>query len=177
MEIVVFTHQARYEGQVKFAGGGQPLRLQEMLNNPAMFTAGDAIPANQIRLENVKIRFAAGPAVLHEEKPVVYVYPKTTELAYETSYSLVTRSGLATYERQHVTKAEEAHVQLLTTGQRRITGVLPHGLRTLTHPPPDRSFFALVDVELEEFHPEPLITRIHFILLNYAHVVSFIPMS
>jgi hypothetical protein len=176
MQIMVFTHQAKYEGEVKFAPGGQKLRLQEMLNNPSMFTAWDATPANQIRLENVKIQVTSGPSIPREESPLVFIYPKSVEMVYETSHSFDTRSGLAVYERQHVSK-EECRVEIRTGGQRRIRAVLPHGLRTLTHPSPERSFFALVDVELEELRPEALTTRVHFLLLNYSHIESFAPIA
>ena len=173
MKIVVLTHQARYEGSVTPTSGSQAIRLQEMLNNPAVFTAGNAIPANHIRLENVKIRFSPGQEVLHDERPVAYINPSLVESAYETSHTLETRSGLAVYERHHLSK-EEARVQIITSGWRRVTGVLLHGLRTLTYPAPEHPFFALVDVELEEFHPEPATIRINFILLNQAHIESFV---
>jgi CRISPR/Cas system-associated protein Cas10 (large subunit of type III CRISPR-Cas system) len=176
MEIVIFTHQGRYAGQVSYTGDSQPIRLQEMLNNPVMFAPGGMVPSSQIPLENVKIRFSAGQTVFHDERPLAFIYPKAVELAYETSHTLPSRSGLAVYERHHGNR-EEARVQILTTGQRRITGILPHSLRTLTHPAPDRSFFALVDVELEEFNPEPLTTRIDFILINYDRIESFIPVG
>lgn len=174
MDVVIFTHHAKYEGSIDISRLPQAPRLQDMLNTPSMFNAtSGGVPVNQIFLHNAKVRYKAGEVVSDEEKPAVVVFPESVELAYEQSSTFSTGQGLAIYERHKIPK-EEVLVTILTAGQKRLTGILQTGLRLVTHPAADRHFFALTEVEIEEYEPEHLTTRVNFVLVGYRHVESIL---
>ncbi|HBF34478.1 TPA: hypothetical protein DDW35_07930 [Candidatus Sumerlaeota bacterium] len=172
MDVVVLTHHAKYEGSINVSHLPQAPRLQDMLNTPTMFNAtSGGVPTNQIFLHNAKVTYKANGEVLKEEKPALLVFPDIAEIVYEITHTFSTGQGLAVYERNKMPR-EQAHISILTTGKRKLTGVLQLGLRLVTHPPVDKHFFALTDVELEEYDPEPVKTLINVVLINYQHVES-----
>jgi hypothetical protein len=172
MDVVVLTPHAKYEGSVHVEHLSQAPRLQDMLNTPTMFNATSGnVPTNQIFLHNARVRYQVGGQMLQEEYPATIIYPEMAGIVYELSHTFSTGEGLAMYERHNLPR-DQVRVVILTLEKRKLTGTLQTGLRLLTHPPMDRRFFALTDVELEGYDLEVIKTRINVVLVNYQHVES-----
>jgi hypothetical protein len=172
MDVVVLTPHAKYEGSINVSHLPQAPRLQDMLNTPTMFNAtSGGVPTNQIFLHAAKVTYRAGGDVVKEKNPALLIFPETAEIVFEISSTFSTGQGLAVYERKNIPR-EQIRISILTPSKRKITGTLQTGLRLVTHPPMDKHFFALTDVELEEYDPEPIKTQIKVALVNYRHVES-----
>jgi hypothetical protein len=174
MEVIVFARNATYEGLIK--PRMESLRLQDIVNTPSMTTPKSELDLGRLLLFNATITVACGKEVLEERVEKVWVAPEWVELICEISDTKPDASK-ARYEKAHLGRENES-VRILTGGQRRISGIIPRGLRAILEAEAvQRRFIAMTDVRIETDTPEPLSSTAAYALVNVATIESIIPVA
>lgn len=171
MNIVVYTHDTKYEGSVVQPAGSP--RLQDMLHTPSMFSYKNPFPVNQIVLHNARISRCAGNDLLCEEVDTYLINPQHSLIVLEEG-DPTDKNYMAAYEKRLAKKRQLSDRTAVEVRMRNGGKVSGMGLlRSLTHRTESRLFMAVTDSELSISYPEPLTAHYEFVLLNMNFIESF----
>ena len=171
MKVVLHSTHTKYAGSIELPPENQP-RLQDIVNNPVMFFKVQGMAVREVVLCDATIYLADSDTADLRALPILCLDPARIEVLYETSAQDHAPLERVAYEKR-AAALDEAQVEIITAGRRRIRGLCYQGMRPLTHPIPERPFFALTQVEMEVPCPVPHAERLRYILVNRPHVESF----
>ena len=177
MKVTFFARNSRYRGTIHVpsqrSSGGvlADVRLQEIINNPAVLHETGEMTAQQIILHDADVSFRAQGECYTISRPRLLLNPRFIEVAYEPSVSRGDSASAPGYEKRQ--KGQTDRVELLMRGRTLVIGQVYRGLRAVAYEGLERKIFAMTDVMLEIYDPVRMTEKTDYVLVNRDYVESF----